>query len=235
MKKKKLGISLYPEKVNEKELIVYINDAAKAKFEYGFINFLYMKNNKEGLGKLEKYKRILLHAKNKGIKVFGDVNPEFYEDFGLQLKEFDFFNEMGLYGLRFDEGAAPQVIKELTTKEMHIQINGSNFIDLKTYKDKNVDLAILNACHNFYPLKFTGLNKQKFIEYSNYYNTQKIDVSGFISIDNDGSRIGSWDVNDGMPRIEEHRDMNIFNVLEDCHKYNGINILIISKHRLSVE
>jgi len=63
----KLGISIYPEKTTEKEVLDYIDKAGEAGFSRIFSCLLSANESREVI--LEKFRKINQHAKEKGFEI----------------------------------------------------------------------------------------------------------------------------------------------------------------------
>ena len=79
----KLGISIYPEKTTEKEVLDYIDKAGEAGFSRIFSCLLSANESREVI--LEKFRKINQHAKEKGFEIILDVNPKVFNDLGISM------------------------------------------------------------------------------------------------------------------------------------------------------
>lgn len=190
---KKLGISIYPEKARIDKTIKYIDLAKKYGFSRIFTNLLEIEDTKEGNKQLSTFKQIYMYAKKKGFEVIVDVNPEFYKNFKIPNDDIQFFLDMGATGLRLDEDFKGVIESKLSQnkQDFKIELNASNGTE-------TFDLAIkhkaqtknLIACHNFYPMRFTGLDYDRFVALSAMYKAKGIRVAAFVTLPEKQKGIG---------------------------------------------
>ena len=86
---RKLGISIYPEKTTEKELVNYIDNAFEAGFRRIFSCLLSSAEEKEII--LKKFKKVNYYAKEKGFEIILDVNPKVFNNLGINYDNIAFF------------------------------------------------------------------------------------------------------------------------------------------------
>ena len=230
--KKRLGISIYPEIVGKEDTIKYIDFAKEAGFERVFANLLEVEDDKAGQEKLAMFKEVWTYARDKGFEVIVDVNPNFYHAFKLKNTELKFFKELGATGIRLDEDFKGVVESVLSNNKigMKIELNasgGSETITATLEKGGNPENLI--ACHNFYPMRYTGLKYERFIELSSFFKAKGIRVAAFVTLPEARKGIGPWDVNEGMPTIEEHRDLSVADQVASLLTLNVIDDIIISQ------
>ena len=99
---RKLGISIYPGKTTEEELISYIDKSFDAGFSRIFSCLLSSTEDKEII--LKKFKKVNYYAKEKGFEIILDVNPRVFDDLGISYDNLAFFKKMGADGIRLDIG-----------------------------------------------------------------------------------------------------------------------------------
>ena len=230
---KKLGISIYPEIVGEEKTIEYIKSAYKNGFTRIFANLLELKNDANGLKSLEMRKRVyLLATKKLNMELILDVNPSVYREFNLKNTELQFFKDLGATGIRLDEDFKGIVESKLSNNNLNMMIELNASASTSTF-DKTLELGgnpkQLIACHNFYPMRWTGLDLNRFIKLSSYYQAKNIRVAAFITLKESQKGIGPWNVNEGMPTIEEHRDLSLLKQLEQMYEFDVIDDIIISQ------
>ena len=154
----KLGISIYPEKTSEKEVLDYIDKAGEAGFSRIFSCLLSANESREVI--LEKFRRINRHAKEKGFEIILDVNPRVFNDLGISYDNLSFFKEMNADGIRLDIGftGLQESIMTFNKENLKIEINMSNITHyIDTIMDYRPNRDNLIGCHNFYPHIYTGL------------------------------------------------------------------------------
>lgn len=232
MNLKKLGICIYPEIVGVDATIEYINIAHRNGFSKAFANLLELPNNEIGNAKLQELKRVYQHVSALGMEMIVDVNPLFYKEFNLQPDELIFFKNLGITGVRLDEDFGGEVEARLSNNnlDMTVELNASagneTFINAIKY---GANASKLAACHNFYPMRYTGLDQNRFIELSTYYKQNKIKVIAFITLPEAQKGIGPWNVNEGMPTLEIHRDSSLEDQFIDLISFEVVDDIMISQ------
>lgn len=230
--KKRLGISIYPEIVGKEKTLKYILLAKEAGFERIFANLLELNDDKEGNERLEMFKEVFTFGKDNGFEVIVDVNPNFYHAFKLKNTELQFFKDLGATGIRLDEDFKGTVESVLSNNKigMKIELNASGGSETITATlDKGGNPEQLIACHNFYPMRYTGLQYERFIELSSFFKAKGIRVAAFVTLDQKRKGVGPWDVNEGMPTIEEHRFLSVAKQVESLLSLKVIDDIIISQ------
>ena len=147
---RKLGISIYPGKTTEEELLSYIDKSFEAGFSRIFSCLLSSTEDKEII--LKKFKKVNYYAKEKGFEIILDVNPKVLNDLGISYDNLAFFKEMGADGIRLDIGftGLQESIMTFNKENLKIEINMSNdthYID--TIMDYRPNKNNLIGCHNF--------------------------------------------------------------------------------------
>lgn len=207
-----LGISIYPLLSSKKDNLEYINKASKLGYSRIFTSMLEVDSQKDkALEQIECYKELLNHAKNLGMKVFIDINPQVLKNIGVEPNDLSFFLDLGVTGIRLD-GIFNGIHEALMTYNEHnldIEINGSlntsyanNIVDLGCKKEKLV------VCHNFYPEEYTGLSLDFFKMCMERHKSLGLKVAAFVNATK-GGKLGPWPSNDGLPTLEKHRNINI--------------------------
>ena len=235
---KKLGISIYPELVGEKETIKYIKMAHNNGFTRIFANLLELKNNDEGFKSLQMRERVYKYAtKELNMELILDVNPAVYKEFNLKNTELIFFKNLGVTGIRLDEDFKGVVESVLSNNKLNMMIELNASASTDTF-DKTLELGgnpkQLIACHNFYPMRWTGLDFNRFMKLSSYYQAKNIRVAAFITLSESQKGVGPWNVNEGMPTIEEHRDLKLLEQLAQMYEFDVIDDIIISQQGVTI-
>ena len=76
MQKRRLGISLYPERSTFEQDVAYMEKAAKLGFDLLFIALLGAGDRQQTI---DRYKPLLAKAKELGFEIEADVNPMMFE------------------------------------------------------------------------------------------------------------------------------------------------------------
>ncbi|TCG11305.1 MupG family TIM beta-alpha barrel fold protein [Mycoplasma todarodis] len=233
--KKRLGISIYPEIAGKEETLEYIKNAHGCGFERIFANLLDFHDTVEGRKKLDDLKQCLIFSKELGMEVIVDVSPHAYQMLKLKPTEFNFFYNLGATGVRLDEDFNGDIEAELS-KSIIVELNASTGIEtMQKTLAKGGKAENLIACHNFYPMRWTGLKYERFLELSQWYYKKGIKVAAFITLPESQKGIGPWNVNDGMPTIEEHRDASLSEQIRHHLATDLISDIIISQQGTTIE
>lgn len=207
-----LGISVYPLQSSVEENKTYLKIAADLGYKRVFTSMLELDKEKDkALQQVEQYRAVMQFAKELGMIVIIDVNPEVLEGIGIHPMDLGFFAELGASGLRLD-GMFNGFYESYMTFNKHdliIEVNGSfdtgyinNIVDLKCRKSH------LWTCHNFYPEALTGLSKKNLISNQKRHEQLGLRTAAFVHATNGGLQ-GPWAANDGLCTLEEHRSLPI--------------------------
>ena len=229
---KRLGISIYPEIIGDKKTIEYITKASELGFKRIFANLIEIKNDLKGENKLIERAKIYKLANKLGFEVILDVNQQVYKEFNLPKNEINFFKKIGATGIRFDENFNGNIEAEISNNESNfkVEINASTGIEIaEKIINQGGNVKNILALHNFYPMEFTGLSRDRFIELSSKLKQMGIKTAAFITLPKSKNNIGPWKINDGMPSIEEHRNLDIKNQISDLISLDIIDDIIISQ------
>ncbi|MDU4598267.1 MAG: MupG family TIM beta-alpha barrel fold protein [Clostridium sporogenes] len=156
---------------------------------------------------VESFKQILDIAKKINMKIIADVSPKGFEYLGIKDMYLSKIKEMGIDVLRLDFGFTNEQIAELTNNNLGIKIelNASTVTkDLFNKLNKyNVNYKNIQACHNYYPRKDTGISESLFLKKNAMLKELGIEISAFIP-----SLVGKrGPIYEGLPTIEKHRVM----------------------------
>ncbi|ALD66504.1 MupG family TIM beta-alpha barrel fold protein [Spiroplasma cantharicola] len=210
--KNKLGISIYPETLEENEIIAYLDLANKYSFDLLFINFIGVIEKKDK--KLfEKYKKTITEAKKRNYFVTIDVNKSTFDSVKINYKNPDlkYFFDLGVDCLRLDDQFNGFFEANLTFNSYNIKIelNPSTFNDhIDNILSYGANKQNLQALHNFYPQKYSGLDYELFKKFNSKIKVKGIKVGAFVTITEHES-VGPWDVSENLPTLEIHRFLEI--------------------------
>ncbi len=226
---KRLGISIYPDNASLEENKNYIELAAKYGAKRIFTNLLFDEGGRDKEEVLAQFKELIDHANDHGIEVIADVAPNVFKSLDITYDDLGFFDEMGLAGIRMDEGFSGKEESDMTFNEydLKVEINsslGTKYVDnIISYHPKRENLI---GCHNFYPKKYTGLSRENFLKTSKQFKDLRIRNAAFVS--SQEASFGSWDVAEGCPTLEEHRDLPIEVQAKDLFYSGLVDDVIIS-------
>ena len=230
----KLGVSIYPDKSNIEEDKKYLSLARKFGFERVFTNLLSVDID-EGQS-FENFKEIVKYASSLGMEVIADVSPAVFKSLNIKYTELKFFKDIGLSGIRLDLGFSgmEEATMSFNPYNLKIEVNissGTKYIEnIISYRPNKENII---GCHNFYPHRYTGLSRKHFMETTKLFKNHGIRTAAFVSSSN-GS-FGPWAVNEGLPTLEEHRELSIEVQAKDLLNTGVIDDIIISNCYASLE
>ena len=206
---KRLGISVYPSHSSMDEIIEYVELAAK----YGFKRIFTCLLSVEGKTTEEvvaEFKRMLDVANKHGMEVIADLDPTVFKNLGASITDLSVFKEMGLSGIRFDEGFAgnEESIMSFNPYDLKVELNMSNgtkYVDNILSFRPNVNN--IYGCHNFYPHVYTGLSLEHYMKCTEQFKELGINTAAFVN--SPTAKFGPWPVSEGLCTLEMHRDLPI--------------------------
>lgn len=171
-----------------------------------------------------------------GMIVSGDCNSELFHRLEATETDLSVFKDIGVDILRMDFSFNDKSDATLINNKEGIKIEMStSFIDVIETAIKNgVKPENISTCHNFYPERYTAPSLEAINDINNYWKAKNIPVAIFISSLVKGSH-GPWPVSDGLPTIEEHRDMPIEIQLKHCLALDNVDEIIIGNAYASDE
>ena len=197
-----LGISVYPDKSDIKEVYDYMETAAKLGFTRIFTCFLSIPDDKRE-SYLKEFKGFMDKAHELGFVVAADTNPEVFKLIGATPNNLKPFADLGLDIIRLDGNFGTQGDIAVTRNPYGIKI------EFNASMDAGVDLLIKNGgnkdqiimCHNFFPERYTGLDFDLFQQFNIQWKALNLHTAAFVSSHNDPT-IGPWEVFCGLPTVE---------------------------------
>ena len=225
MKKRRLGISLYPERGTFEQDVAYMEKAAKLGFDVLFIALLGAGDRQQTI---DRYKPLLAKAKELGFEIEADVNPMMFKKMGINASFFSgpldlsFFTELQVDILRLDLGMNDIEEAYLTKNKDHIKIcvNGCNTMDhVGHVLAAGADPDMLLGCHNYYPHRYTGVSLEHFEKGSAPMVKHNLRLQSFVTSQNPDA-FGPWPVTEGLPTMEMHRDWPIEAQVKLCERHH---------------
>lgn len=201
------GISIYPEHADFERNATYICEAGQRGATRVFSCLLSVTTPREKI--VEEFCRLhdLMHE--HGMEVILDVSPEVFAKLGLDPNDLSFFAEVRTDGIRLDEAFSGAQVAAMTRNSLglKIEINASTpdgtlaaTLANQPYRDR------LLACHNFYPQRYSGLSREFFERETRAIKKLEVRTAAFVSCGNHDA-FGPWPLRDGLPTLEEHRDL----------------------------
>lgn len=231
--KKRLGISLYPDLASKEENIKYLETASHYGFDILFIAFLGAKGTKDEI--IERYLPYTSKAKELGFEIIADVNPQVFDKLGVNASLFkgpldlSFFKTLHVDVMRLDYGMSALEEAFLTKNKYGIKVcmNAGGTADhVATVLAAGGQKDMIMGCHNYYPHRFTGVPLERFIESTHIWNRHSIRCSAFISSQQENA-FGPWQVTEGLPTIEMHRDLPLDIQFKHLMMMNIVDDIII--------
>ena len=214
MQKRRLGISLYPERSTFEQDVAYMEKAAKLGFDLLFIALLGAGDRQQTI---DRYKPLLAKAKELGLEIEADVNPMMFERMGINASFFhgpldlSFFTELQVDILRLDLGLNDMEEAFLSKNKEGIKIcvNGCNTQDhVGHVLAAGGARDMILGCHNYYPHRYTGVSLGHFEKGSAPMVKHNLRLQSFVTSQNPEA-FGPWPVTEGLPTLEMHRDWPI--------------------------
>lgn len=204
----RFGISVYPEHSTPGRDEEYIRLAAKYGFRRIFTCLLSVKEPPDIIK--AKFSKFIHMANDLGFIVGVDTNPEVFAHLGAAPADLGVFAKMGVGIIRLDGHFSDREDIAMTHNPygIAIEFNASSNIGLELMLERGADAHHMEACHNFYPQKYTGLGWGKFMEFTDKYKGLGLPVSAFVSSNNKDT-YGPWPVSEGLATCEIHRNLPI--------------------------
>jgi len=218
-----IGISAYAGLEFEiKEILDYIKKA----YDEGVKVLFTSAHMPEAGGNFEKeFEEILNLCNELDITTIVDISKDYFERLDLEKYKIDYIRLD--YGFTLKEAA-------LMTKEQGfgVSVNATTFDKKKIEKfiEYGGKLDRINACHNFYPRRDTGISEELFIEKNQIFKQYGITTMAFIP--SNYKRRGP--VYEGLPTLEIHRDINPIISYQHLLKL-GIDFIVIGDAMASIE
>ncbi len=226
MTKRSLGVSLYPDHSNPEDDKKYLRLASKYGFTRIFMSMLEVSEGKEKVA--EKFSDLIKFAKDLGFSTTLDIAPNIFDQLEISYDNLEFFHRLGADSLRLDQGfdGQKEALLSFNPQEMNIELNMSNDVAyLNNILSYSANKPFIQGCHNFYPQRGTGLPLDFFNSSSKRFKDLGIDTAAFVT--SQVGTIGPWDVNDGLPTLEMHRDLPIDIQAKHLFATNLIDCVII--------
>ena len=203
-----VGISLYlglGDSLEENTWL--IRRAASFGIKRIFTSFLIPETDKERLK--DEVGTVLKIARQENLEVIADVSPATLELLGINEFTANTFKMLGISTLRIDAGYDAATIAKLSRNRhnVRIQVNASTMTGnfLTKLISKKTNFQNVDALHNFYPRPGTGLSEETLVRKTVMLHKVGVKVGAFIP----GRRKKRAPLFDGLPTLEDHRDMEL--------------------------
>ncbi len=205
---KKLGISIYPAHSNIEKDKEYLILASKYGYQRLFMCMLSEVDDKDTI--IAKYKDICDFAHKYGYEISVDTNFDVFNKLKATARDLRVFKEIGIDIIRLDGPFTDSEYIAMTKNPYGIKIefNGSIYQNLNYLVKLGAKRDNMVVCANFYPLKYTGLSFEKYVDFTKTYKPDGYRNAAFVS-SNALNTFGPWPVYDGLVTIEECRYKDI--------------------------
>ncbi len=203
-----LGVSLYPEQETAEQIEAYLKLAEYYGFRKVFTSLFSVQGTKEEI--IAYFRSLCDVAHRYGMEVYGDCNARFFMEMGASPDGLSVFKKIGLDVLRLDLMFNDERdVAIVNNKEgLGVQLNASLIPSVKRVIGLGADKSRIIGSYNFYPLRNTGADPQSVLEANRFFKSEGMKTQIFISSLVKGAH-GPWPVSDGLPTIEEHRDLPV--------------------------
>ena len=201
----KNGISIYLGLDNTLEdNLKLLEDAAQQNIRRVFTSLHIPETNTKKLK--EQLTLLLSAAQRHSMDVISDISPNTYELLGLNTLSIDDFAKLGIGTLRLDFGFSLEEIAQMSHNKygVKLQFNASTITKEQLSQLKKLGTAMdhIDALHNFYPRKYTGLDEEFFVNKNCLLQEYGLKVSAFIP----SFHKPRGPLHDGLPTLELHRE-----------------------------
>lgn len=205
---KRLGISVYPEHSSLEECMEYMTLASKYGFTRVFTCLLSVKESKEEI--IANFSKLCNHAHKCGMVVAVDTHPGIFDKLGATPYDLAPFKEIGVDIIRLD-GHFDAMGDIAITKNPYgilIEYNASCTMALDMMIEAGANKTNMCICSNFYPQRYTGMGLERFKELNSRYLPLGLNNAAFVTSLQPHTH-GPWEVYEGLPTLEIHRDLPI--------------------------
>lgn len=205
---RKLGISVYPEHASKETCYEYMKLAGKYGFQRVFTCLLSVKESKEEI--IESFSEFCQVAHENGLMVSVDTNPEVFKKLDATPLDISVFAKMGVDIIRLDGHFGEFEDVEITKNPYNIMIeyNACCTMGLDLMIESGANRNNMCICSNFYPQRNTGLGLERYKELNERYQPLGLNNATFVTSQEKDTH-GPWEVYDGLPTLEIHRDLPI--------------------------
>ena len=210
MKRREIGVSVYPDLRPLDEIRDYLKLAAKYGCTRVFSSMFSVEGTNEEI--INYFRDFIKAAHEVGMKVSLDVNPNFMAKIGADYDDISLFHEIGCDIIRMDMSYGKE--KDLVLCDnpygIQIQLNASFKAgeEAAFLKENGIGPDQLMFGHNFYPQRYTALKWKNFLDTNKALEKYGYPIEAFVSSTAPNTH-GVWDARDGLPTVEKLRDLPI--------------------------
>lgn len=157
----------------------------------------------------DQISKIFSVCKKNNMDIISDISPETIKMLGSHSLDLSLLKDIGIHTIRIDYGYDEKTIAELThnNEGIKVQLNASTITEeiLSNLEKYGADFSNIDALHNFYPRKGTGISEKVLLSKTKILKDRGIKVYAFIC-SNNRRRAPFYD---GLPTMEFHRGMDV--------------------------
>lgn len=204
----RLGISIYPQHSTKEKDDAYMRLAASYGFTRLFTCMLSSADDTETM--IQMFSDLCTRAHQLGMIVSVDTNPRIFKKLGADPLNLKVFKDMGVDIIRMDGHFSDleDIALTLNPYDIQIEFNGSQYLNLDRMIEKGANPHNMTICHNFYPMRYSGLSEERFHFFNSKTKTLNLTNAAFVS-SNEENTFGPWPVYEGLPTLELCRDKAI--------------------------
>lgn len=151
----------------------------------------------------------LKEAKKLGMDVISDISPNTFKFLDLENMDLKGLKGMGISTIRIDFGYSDEEIAKMSKNHygIKIQMNASTLTKelIDNLRKSGTDFSNIDALHNFYPRIGTGISVECMLKMNHILKENGLKICAFVQSNN--RKRGP--VKEGLPTLEDHRDMDI--------------------------
>lgn len=190
------------------EMRAHLEQASSAGINAVFTSLQLPESNKEEL--LRDFPIMAEIAHSYGMIVDADVSERSADIFGLDMHDFTAFKKLGLDYLRMDYGYFDEEIVAASHNPygITVELNAVHATDewLDTLFKLGINKEQVHFCHNYYPMRYTGLKPEEVLRMNEVIHRHGFTVGGFLASRTHRRMACSI----GLPTLERHRNMDVF-------------------------
>uniref|UniRef100_A0A2U9IPK8 6-phospho-N-acetylmuramidase N-terminal domain-containing protein n=1 Tax=Acidianus sulfidivorans JP7 TaxID=619593 RepID=A0A2U9IPK8_9CREN len=178
-----LGFSIFPGwKEIKDEQIKLLKDARELGFSEIFMGIGPGTHWKTPVSEaFEISKEILKVANELDYYVFFDINPEILNTLNSSPTDLSKIKAAGFKGVRVDYGFTKEEIVEMS-KQLIVELNPFEITEKEIdFILKNTNPEMVRAVHNYYPLIYSGISRDIFMEKNRIFKERGIKIGAFLS------------------------------------------------------
>jgi hypothetical protein len=218
-----IGVSIYPGMDSSiEEILDYMNKAYSLGIKTLFTS-AHIPEVKENF--LKDFKRVLEESSRLGFTSIVDISKNYFDELDMRKYKIDY--------LRLDFGFTIEETAKISKEyDFGISVNATTLTEeeINEFIKYGGNVEKINACHNYYPRKDTGVSEELFIEKNKFL--KKFGVKTLAFVPSQYRRRGP--MYEGLPTLEKHRYLN--SMISAQHLMDlGIDYVIVGDEMSSDE